>query len=133
MEWSNGKYLLTDDAERIDQDVVIGMLQTSYWASGRSEEAFCKSFGNSLCFSLFDGDRQVAFARVVTDYATFGWVCDVIVHPDYRGEGLGKWIMDRLTSHPALSNVNLMLATRDAHGLYERYGFAREEAMRLRR
>jgi GNAT superfamily N-acetyltransferase len=130
MEWRNGTYLLTDDLKLLDEDAVIGLLNNSYWASGRAEETFRKSFRNSLILSLLDGDRQVAFARVVTDYATFGWIMDVIVDPKYRGTGLGKWMMQCLIEHPLLSGINLGLATRDAHGLYEKYGFKREETMR---
>ena len=83
----------------------------------------------SLNLGLYHQGQQVGMLRVVTDYATFGWVCDVMVHPEHRGQGLGKWLVECLRAHPAVSGLNLLLGTRDAHGLYEQHGFVRWEAM----
>ena len=97
--------------------------QRSYWAQGRSLETVEKSIANSLCFGVYDDERQMGFARVVTDYATFAWLCDVFVDEAYRGRGLGKRLIEAVVAHPDLQNMrNFILATRDAHDLYRRYG-----------
>jgi len=89
-----------------------------------------ESIRNSVCLGLYKDDRQVGFARAVTDSCTFAWVCDVMVHPDHRGIGLGKFLTDCLTKHSALENVELqLLVTKDAHGLYEQFGYSICEAM----
>lgn len=99
--------------------------ERSYWAKGRSLEAVRKSIENSLCFGVYDDDgKQLGFARVVTDYAVFGWLMDVFVLEEYRGEGLGKQLMEAIVNHPDLKNLRRMgLGTDDAHGLYQQYGF----------
>jgi GNAT superfamily N-acetyltransferase len=96
----------------------------SYWAVGRPLEVVWRAVEHSLCFGLYEGGRQAGFARVVTDRATFAWLCDVFVLEDYRGRGLGKWLIECVVAHPALQGLRrLLLGTRDAHGLYEQYGF----------
>jgi GNAT superfamily N-acetyltransferase len=130
MEWMKEDIIFTDDKTRIDVEAVFNMLSGSYWASERSRQVMEKSFSSSLCFSLLKGNKQIGFLRVVTDYATFAWVCDVIVNEEYRGHGLGKWMMDCMLAHPDLQQVNMALGTKDAHGLYEQYGFERKELMR---
>ena len=94
----------------------------SYWAQGRSFEAVQKSVEHSLCFGVYAGRQQVGFARVVTDYATFAWLCDVFILESHRGKGLGKRLIECVVAHPELQSVRFMLATRDAHELYRRYG-----------
>ena len=130
MEWTNGDYTLTDDQKRIDLDAVCALLNTSYWANDRPREVIAKSIQHSLCFALLHEGRQVGFCRGVTDHATFTWVADVIIAPEHRGHGLGKWMMQCLLSHPALQTISYQLCTRDAHELYEPFGFQRIEAMR---
>ncbi|MBU7315745.1 GNAT family N-acetyltransferase [Paenibacillus oleatilyticus] len=132
MEWKHNTlpYRINDCREELQPDVIYALLQTSYWAAHRSKETVLRSFENSLCFGLYYGEAQVGFMRVVTDYATFAWVCDVIVHPDHRGQGLGKSLMQFLVEHPAVQGTRMVLGTRDAHGLYEQYGFERQELMR---
>jgi GNAT superfamily N-acetyltransferase len=83
-----------------------------------------RSLENSLCFGLYERGRQIGFARVVTDRATFAWLCDVFVLEEYRGRGLSKWLINGVMSHHALQGMRrVLLGTRDAHGLYERFGF----------
>ncbi|WP_248929830.1 GNAT family N-acetyltransferase [Paenibacillus hamazuiensis] len=132
MEWNHERlaYQISDDSGRLQLDKIHALLQTSYWAAGRSAETVEQSMKSSLCFGLYAGGEQVGFMRVVTDYTTFSWVCDVIIHPDHRGQGLSKWMMQVMTGHPAIRHTNMMLATRDAHGLYEQFGFERRELMR---
>ncbi|KPV55477.1 GCN5 family acetyltransferase [Paenibacillus sp. A3] len=132
MEWKHDTlpYRINDSWEELQPDVIYALLQTSYWAAHRSKETVLRSLENSLCFGLYHGEAQVGFMRVVTDYATFAWVCDVIVHPDHRGQGLGKSLMQFLVEYPAVQDTRMVLGTRDAHGLYEQYGFERLELMR---
>lgn len=110
----------------MDLDVVHGFLTTSYWAAGVTREKVVRSIAGSIPFSVFEGGRQVGFARVISDLATFAWVADVFVLPDARGQGLGVWLVESILAHPDLQGLRRWsLATRDAHTLYERFGFAR--------
>jgi GNAT superfamily N-acetyltransferase len=107
-------------------ETVEAFLRQSYWAAERSRERISRTLETSLCFMAFDerDRRAVGFARVVTDYADFAWLCDVFVEPDARGNGLGKWLVECVLEHPELQGLRRMiLATSSAHGLYERYGF----------
>jgi GNAT superfamily N-acetyltransferase len=98
--------------------------EESYWAKGRSEEVIRCSIENSLPFSVFEGERQIAFARVVTDYATFAWIADVFVSESHRGRGIGKLLMQEITVHPKLQSLTRWaLATKDAQNLYSKFGF----------
>ncbi len=109
----------------IDKELVYRFLSgESYWAKGLPREIFDKSLENSLCFSAFIDAAQVGFARVITDYATFGYLADVFVLPQFRGQGISKRIMQAVTEHPDLQLLRrITLATSDAHGLYRQYGF----------
>jgi GNAT superfamily N-acetyltransferase len=127
-EYEQQGYHISTDSAAIDIDAVHAYLATSYWAREIPKELVAKSVRGSLCFGLFRDARQVGFARVITDRATFAYLCDVYVLADYRGQGLGKWLMDAVIAHPDLQGLRrFILATRDAHGLYERYGFTKLE------
>jgi GNAT superfamily N-acetyltransferase len=105
-------------------DAIVGMLKRSYWAPGRPREKTEKAFRNSLAFGLYDGDRQAGMARVISDFTIVGYLCDVFVLEEYRGRGLGKWLLETIMSHPDLKDVRRwILATDDAQELYKRYGF----------
>ncbi|MDD4903450.1 MAG: GNAT family N-acetyltransferase [Candidatus Bipolaricaulis sp.] len=119
-----GDVEISTDRARLDVEVVHDFLcHFSYWAHGRPIEQVRRSIENSLCFGAYVGAAQVGFARVVTDYATFAWICDVFVLESHRGHGLGKQIIQAVVEHPALRDLRLMiLATRDAHSLYSGYG-----------
>lgn len=130
MNFDRGDYLLSDDKSKLDLNVICSLLQGTYWAQSRSRDQIEKSLQHSVCFGLFHGGRQVGFARAVTDCATYCYLCDVIVAPDHRGHGLGKWIVECMLAHPDLQTTTQCLRTRDAHGLYERFGFERTEYMR---
>lgn len=122
--WVDGAFTVTCDPSRMDRDVIAGFLASSYWAKGIPPARVEKSLAHSLCFALLDGDRQIGFARVISDYATIAYLGDVFVLPEYRGRGLSKWLMRCITSHPELQGLRRwILATRDAHGLYEKFGF----------
>jgi GNAT superfamily N-acetyltransferase len=123
-EWRRGAYLLTTDKARLDPEVIHGFLKTSCWAAGISADVVTRSMENSLAFGLFEGGEQVGFARVVTDYSTFAYLADVFVLEPHRGQGLGKWMMEVVFSHPELQGLRRwMLATRDAHELYRMHEF----------
>jgi len=121
---TRGSYTLSTDKARLDVVAVHAALSRhAYWAQGRTLEVVQRSIDHSLCFGIYEGDGLVAFARVVTDYATFAWLCDVFVLQGHRGRGLGKWLVEAAVAHPDLCSLMLfVLATRDAHGLYCRYG-----------
>lgn len=119
------EFTISNNPQRLNLEVIYEYLVTdSYWAQGRSFETVERSISNSLNFGLYKGDEQVGFARVVTDRATFAWLGDVFILPDYRGKGLSKWLMTVIVSHPELQGLKRwILATRDAHELYRRFGF----------
>lgn len=130
MEWTKETYRISDNPDELDLFYIESALQQSYWATGRPRDVIETSIANSLCLGLYIEDRQIGFARVVTDTCTFAWICDVLIHPDYQRSGLGKWLTECLLQHPDLINVKqLLLRTRDAHGLYEQFGFEVCEAM----
>ena len=118
------RYTISTDRSKLDIATIHEFLsQRSYWAEGRPLDVVEDAIANSLCFGVYEGEEQAGFARVVTDFATFAWLCDVFVLEDHRGRGLGKWLVETITTHPDLSNLRLfVLATRDAHELYHRYG-----------
>ncbi len=119
-------FLISTDPTRLDFDAIERLLRTSYWAPERSRDAIAHSLQNSLCFGLYETrtGRQIGLTRVVTDYATFAWLCDVILEDEYRGKGLGTWLMETALADPRVRDVGRwILATRDAHHLYQRFGF----------
>ena len=124
-ERHDGNIMVTTDPARLDLDAIHAFLAgASYWATGIPREVMERSIRHSICFGAFDGGRQVGFARVISDRATFAYVCDVFVLDSHRGRGVGTRIMACITSHPELQNLRLWtLFTRDAHGLYRQYGF----------
>ncbi len=115
---------ISTDPARLDLDIVWGWLRESYWSPGIPRETVARAIRNSIPFGIFEGQRQVGFARVVSDRATFAYVADVFVDPAARGHGLSVWLMDVIVAHPELQGLRRwMLATRDAHGLYAKSGF----------
>ena len=124
-QWQRGDYSVSTDQSRLDLHVIHDYLtNSSYWATGRSLETVRRSIENSLSFGLYEGEKQIGFARVITDYATFAWLADVFVLDSFRGQGLGKWLVEVILSHPELQQFRRwVLATRDAHELYRRFGF----------
>ncbi|MGH9367323.1 MAG: GNAT family N-acetyltransferase [Thermoanaerobaculia bacterium] len=126
MEWKRGAFTISTDRRRLDRETIYGFLAQSYWARGIPREVVDRSIDNALCFGLYEGERQVGFARVITDRATFAYLGDVFILESHRGRGLSKWLMEVVMGHPDLQNLRRWsLATRDAHGLYERFGFRR--------
>jgi GNAT superfamily N-acetyltransferase len=125
IEVQQGEYIISTDKKMLDLSVIHDYLSNrAYWAIGRSEELVSTSIEHSLCFGVHESDgSQVGFARVVTDYATFAWICDVFILESHRAKGLGKWLVKTIVSHPELENLqHQLLATREAHSLYSKYG-----------
>jgi GNAT superfamily N-acetyltransferase len=123
-EHRKGKFVVSTEKERFDLDVVHGFLTECYWARGIQREVVARSIENSLSFGVYCEGRQVGFARVISDYATYAYVGDVFILESYRGHGLGKWLMECIMGHPRLQGLRRWsLVTADAHGLYARFGF----------
>ncbi len=124
MEWKKNRYRISTNKQDLQTDVIHGFLKTAYWSPGIAKETVQKAMDNSLCFGLYSRERQIGFARVVTDRTKFAYLADVFVLPEYRGAGLGKWLIECILQHPDLKNINrIMLATKDAHELYRPFGF----------
>jgi GNAT superfamily N-acetyltransferase len=125
LEYRRGDFLISTARERLDLDVVYGFLTNCYWCKGVPREVVERSIEGALCFGIYDGeDAQVGFARVISDFATIAYIGDVFVLEMHRGQGLGTWLMECIVQHPALQNLRRwILTTRDAHGLYSRFGF----------
>ena len=124
-EWQRDEYTISTDPKRLDISVIHDFISNqSYWAQGRAVETVQRALDNSLNFGIYKTDQQVGFGRVVTDYATFAWIADVFVLPEYRGRGLSKWLVEVMLAHPQLQGFRRwVLATKDAHSLYARFGF----------
>ncbi len=123
-EWRRGEHRITTDPTAVDLDRVHGFLTESYWAKGIPRETVRRSIEHAIPFTVLAGDRQVGFARVISDHATFAYVGDVFVLPEARGKGLSVWLMECIVAHPELQGLRRwLLATRDAHGLYAKTGF----------
>ena len=124
MTWQRDGFEISLDPARLQIDAIADALARSYWATHRPREVIVRSLEHSRAYGLYDGDRQIGLARVITDKATFAYLCDVYVLDEYRGRGLGKWLIDVVTHDPALAGLRRwLLATRDAHGLYRHSGF----------
>ncbi|HEX9495351.1 MAG TPA: GNAT family N-acetyltransferase [Candidatus Limnocylindria bacterium] len=137
---SRDGFTISTDPAHLDRDAIFRYLHDdAYWATGIPREVFDDSIDHSMSFGLFEGDArpgatQAGYCRVVTDGATFAWLCDVFVLPAYRGRGLATWLIETVVAHPELQRVrSFVLATRDAHGLYAKFGWQPVEAGRFMR
>ena len=123
-ERTRDTFRITTDVAAMDLDAIHAFLTRSYWAEGIPKDLVARAMAGSLCFGLLDGIRQIGFARVMTDTATYAYLCDVYVLEDYQRRGLGTWLMRELMTHPDLQGLRrFTLVTRDAHALYEKCGF----------
>ena len=123
-EWTRGEYTISTDPGRLDLTMIHGFLARSYWAEGRPRERVALSIRHSVPFGLYDASGQVGFARVVTDHVVAAYLSDVFVVEAHRGRGLGKWLVEVVLGAPELQGIRRwILGTRDAHGLYRRFGF----------
>ena len=126
-EYTRGNYLISTDPNRLDLDAIFAFISRSYWGANRTREVMQRALQNSLNFGIYDegeGGRQIGLVRVVSDYAVFVYLCDVYILEEYRGQGLGKWLLEVVRAYPQLQGLRRwVLVTRDAHGFYRRYGF----------
>jgi GNAT superfamily N-acetyltransferase len=123
-EYRNGEFVISTDPDRLDLDVIHGFLTGCYWAKGILRETVARSIENSLSFGVYSESKQVGFARVISDFATYAYLGDVFILNEYRGRGLGKWLMECIIQHPSLQGLRRWtLLTRDAHQLYAPFGF----------
>jgi GNAT superfamily N-acetyltransferase len=125
IETHRDNFTISTDPARLDIDAICDFLTRSYWANGRPRQRTERALKNSLVFGIYEGEKQIGVARVVTDYSIFAYLCDVFIHEDYRMHGLGKWLMQTIHNHPDLQGLRRWaLVTRDAHGLYRQFGWA---------
>lgn len=124
IEVHKNNFTISTDPSRLDVDLICDFLTRAYWAKGRPRERTERALANSLVFGLYDGDKQIGLARVISDYAVFAYLCDVFIHEKYRAQGLGKWLIETVMSHPDLQGLRRWtLATSDAHELYRQFGW----------
>jgi N-acetylglutamate synthase-like GNAT family acetyltransferase len=117
-------FSISTDKTRLDLETIHNFLKTSYWAKNIPLAVVQKSIQHSLCFGVYESSQQIGFARVISDYATMAYLADVFILEAYRGQGLSKWLMECIMQHPQLQDLRrFFLATRDAHGLYAKFGF----------
>ncbi len=119
-----GNYIISTDKSKLEFKVIHGFLSSSYWANKRKPEVTKRAIKNSLCFGVYHNKSQIGFARVITDYATFAYLADVFILEEFRGRGLSKWLMEIILNYTEVQNLRRwFLATKDAHGLYKKFGF----------
>lgn len=118
--------IISDDKSKFPVNKAIELLHKSYWAAERPPETIKKSIENSIVFGAYEKDRVVGMARVITDFATTFYIADVIVDEKYRGKGIGKKLISTIVSDKRFSSLLGLLVTKDAHGLYEHFGFAKD-------
>ena len=123
MQLTRDCYSLTDDASQFDIDAIVRLLRFTYWAADRTREQIELSLHHSVCVGLFHQLRQVGLARAVTDHGAYTWLCDVVVGPEHRGKGLGRWMLERLLEHPSVMSTRVILVTKDAQAFYGEYRF----------
>ena len=124
MDFIKNGFTISTEKDKLDIDVIHSFLNRTYWAEGISKEIISRSIEGSLCFGVFENNKQVGFARMITDKATFSYLADVFIIEEYRGRGLSKWLMEVIMSYPDLQGLRRMiLVTKDAHGLYKQFGF----------
>ena len=124
LETQRDRFTISTDPARLDIDTICYFLTRAYWANTRPRERTERAIQNSLVFGVYDGERQIGVARVVTDYSIFAYLCDVFIDEDYRAHGLGKWLIQTIMGYPDLKEMRRwMLVTTDAHGLYKQFGF----------
>ena len=124
IEAQREQFTISTDPNRLDIDAICDFLKRAYWANTRPRERTERALENSLVFGVYDGDKQIGVARVVSDYSIFAYLCDVFIHEKYRTHGLGKWLIQTIMEHPDLREMRRwVLVTNDAHGLYKQFGF----------
>jgi GNAT superfamily N-acetyltransferase len=133
MERIEGELIITNDKSQLHLETVFEFLSKSYWANKRPREKIRKSIENSVCYGAYIGEKQVGFARIVTDGATMYWLCDVFIDEAYRGQSIGKKLIEAIVTSDEFKDLMGVLGTQDAHGLYEQYNFVSDPDRMMRR
>lgn len=133
MRYEFDGFFISDEKELLQIDVIAGFLSRSYWANQRSMTVIQKSIEASVCFGVYHDSKQIGFARIVTDHVTMYWLADVYVDEAYRGRSIGKKLIETITTSEDLRGLVGILGTKDAHELYEQYGFERDTNRFMRR
>lgn len=123
MQWRKNNFSVTDNKKLLPLKFIVAALHTTYFGESRSRELIKKSFKNSTVLSLFAAKKPIGFVRLISDYATFTYICDFYIDPEYRGKGLGQWLMQCLMKHPVGRVAGFLLLTRDAQKFYKKCGF----------
>jgi GNAT superfamily N-acetyltransferase len=129
VEWHRDGFVISDDRSRVQVEVVAGLLAKTFWGHRRPREVVQKLIQTSMCFSLLRQKEQIGFARVVTDFAVFSWLSDVVINDAYRGRGLGGWLIGCIVEHPLIAGTQFVLQTTEAAGLYKKFGFLMNEKL----
>ena len=125
MNWTRDRFTISDEPERLQLEVIVDYLARAYWSNQRPRAVVERSLKHSLCFGVYEDQTQIGFARVLSDHATFAYLADVFILESHQGHGLGKWLVQTILEHPDLQGLRRwILATRDAHELYAKFGFA---------
>ena len=132
MMWTRDQFSIVDDPAQLDVAVVSRLLGETYWGQWRSREIVERLIRHSLCFSLLSAQKQIGFARVVSDYTVFSWLSNLVIADEFRDRGLGQWMLDCILKHPDIEQTQFVLQTRSACGLYERFGFEASEKLMTR-
>ena len=127
------EYIISDDKELLDIQTIKGFLSRSYWANTRTAERIERSIQNSICYGVYHGKKQIGFARIVTDDATMYWLADVFIDEEYRSKGIGKQLIKTIITSDRLKDLMGILATKDVHELYTKYGFIHDNERFMRR
>lgn len=122
-EFRKNGYVISTDKSKLDLNMIHTFLSSSYWAKDIPFDKMKKCVEHALCYGVYHHEQQIGFARVITDFARIAHLADVFILPSHRGKGLGKWLMECVVRHPDLQGCKWLLATRDAHKLYEQFGF----------
>jgi len=129
MIWAKDTVLLSDDKKLVNVVRTHQLLSETYWGIRRPLEVVEKMIETSLCFTLLEDKIQIGFGRAVTDVTTFSWIADIVISPEYRGKGFGKWMMECILEHPDISETQKVLQTRDAHAYYKNFDFETNPAL----
>lgn len=123
MEWEKDSFIVSDDVCKLDLEVIYEFLTNSYWGKGKTKELISDSIKNSFSLGLYFNGKQIGFARAITDYSTFAYLCDVFILEEYQRKHLGHFLMDCLFRHPKLSSLKWLLKTTNAQSLYQDFNF----------
>lgn len=121
--WTKDNYQISTDKKRLDTEKIFTFISQTYWGKNRTLVIVKKSIENSLCFGVYDNNHQIGFARVISDFSITSFLFDVYILPTYQNQGLGKWLIETITTYPLIKNTTLVLATKDKHSFYKKIGF----------